>query len=130
MKRIRSSILCFVVLLLTAPLLRAQDLSKYRHFTLGMSLTRVLERTDQKMADVKVIHRHAALQEVTWWPLNLPATSFRSDTVEQILFSFYNGELHKPAAKIEIDDQEYLILREEEILGKLSGMAKAASGKK
>jgi len=95
MKTIRSSILCFVVLLLTAPLLRAQDLSKYRHFTLGMSLTRVLERTDQKMDYVKVIHRHPALQESTWWPLNLPGTSFRSDTVEQILFSFYNGELYK-----------------------------------
>jgi hypothetical protein len=29
-----------------------------------------------------------------------------------------------------MDDQEYLILREEEILAKLSGAAKAASGKK
>jgi len=96
MKTMRSSILCFVVLLLTAPLLRAQDLSKYRHFTLGMSLTRVLERTDQKMADVKVIHgRPALVQEVNWWPPNLPGTSFQSDTVEQILFSFYNGELYK-----------------------------------
>ena len=82
MKTIRCSILCFVVLLLTAPLLRGQDLSKYRHFTFGMSLTRVLERTDQKMADVKVIHGR-------------PGTSFRSDTVEQILFSFYNAELYK-----------------------------------
>src|SRR5712664_782764 len=96
MKTMRSSILCFVVLLLTAPLLRAQDLSKYRHFTLGMSLTRVLERTDQKMADVKVIHgRPPLVQEVNWWPPNLPGTSFQSDTVEQILFSFYNGELYK-----------------------------------
>ncbi len=96
MKTIRCSILCFVVLLLTAPLLRAQDLSKYRHFTLGMSLTRVLERTDQKMADVKVIHgRPSLIQELTWWPPNLPGTSFRSDTVEQILFSFYNAELYK-----------------------------------
>ena len=96
MKTICCSILCFVVLLLTAPLLRAQDLSKYRHFTLGMSLTRVLERTDQKMADVKVIHgRPALVQELTWWPPNLPGTSFQSDTVEQILFSFYNGELYK-----------------------------------
>jgi len=96
MKTIRSSILCFVVLILTAPLLRAQDLSKYRHFTLGMSLTRVLERIDQKMADVKVIHgRPALVQELTWWPPNLPGTSFQSDTVEQILFSFYNGELYK-----------------------------------
>src|SRR6266852_8087253 len=96
MKTIRSSILCFVVLLLSTPLLRAQDLSKYRHFTLGMSVTRVLERTDQKMEDVKVIHgRPALIQELNWWPPNLPGTSFRADTVEQILLSFYNGELYK-----------------------------------
>jgi hypothetical protein len=96
MKTIRCSILCFVVLLLAAPLLRGQDLSKYRHFTFGMSLTRVLERTDQKMADEKDIHgRPALIQELTWWPPNLPGTSFRSDTVEQILFSFYNADLYK-----------------------------------
>src|SRR5213594_3664011 len=96
MKTICCSILCFVVLLLTAPLLRAQDLSKYRHFTLGMSLTRVLERTDQKMADVKPIHgRPAVVQELNWWPPNVPGNSFQSDSVEQILFSFYNGELYK-----------------------------------
>ena len=96
MKTIRSSILCFVVLLLSAPLLRGQDLSKYRHFTLGMSMTRVLERTGQKMADVKLIRgRPALVQEVNWWPPNLPGTSYQSDTVEQILFSFYNGELYK-----------------------------------
>jgi hypothetical protein len=96
MKKIRSSILCFVVLLLAAPLLRAQDLSKYRHFTIGMSLTRVLERTDKKMADVKVLHgRPALMQEVTWWPPNIPGPLFQSDTVEQMLFSFQNGELYK-----------------------------------
>jgi hypothetical protein len=96
MKTIRSSILCLVVLLLTAPLLRAQDLSKYRHFTIGMSLTRVLERTNQKTADVKVVHgRPALMQELTWWPPTLPGVSYQSDTVEQILFSFYNGELYK-----------------------------------
>jgi hypothetical protein len=95
MKTMRSSILCFVVLLLAAPLLRAQDLSKYRHFTLGTSLTRVLERTEEKMADVKVIHgRPALLQELTWWPRNVPGTSL-SEGIEQILFSFCNGELYK-----------------------------------
>jgi hypothetical protein len=96
MKTTRSSILCLVVLLLTAPLLRAQDLSKYRHFTIGMSLNRVLDRTDQKMADVRVIYsRPVRIQELTWWPPNLPGASFQSDTVEQILLSFYNGELYK-----------------------------------
>jgi len=96
MKTMRTSILCFVVLLLSAPLLRAQDLSKYRHFTLGMSLTKVLDRTGQKMADVKLIHgRPALVQEVNWWPPNLPGALYQSDTVEQILLSFYNGELYK-----------------------------------
>jgi len=96
MKKMHILILCFVASLLTAPLLRAQDLSKYRHFSLGMSLTRVLERTDQKMADVKVIQgRPALVQEVNWWPPNVPGTSFQSDAVEQILFSFHNGELYK-----------------------------------
>src|SRR2546423_3927404 len=95
-KTIRSSILCLVVLLLAAPLLRAQDLSKYRHFTMGMSLTTVLKHTDQRMTDVKVIHgRPAMIQELDWWPPNLPGSSFQSDTVKQILFSFYNGELYK-----------------------------------
>jgi hypothetical protein len=96
MKAMRSSILCLAFLLFTAPLLRGQDLSKYRHFTFGMSLSRVLERTDQKMADVRVIHgRPALVQELNWRPPNLPGTSFRSDTAEQILFSFYNAELYK-----------------------------------
>jgi len=43
---------------------------------------------------------------------------------DRILFGKFTG------SEIEIDDQEYLILREEEILVKVSGMAKAASGKK
>jgi hypothetical protein len=98
MKTMRSSILCFVILLLTAPLLWGQDLSKYRHFTFGMSLTRVLEQTDQRIADVKVIHgRPALIQELTWWPPNLAGTS-QSDSVQEILFSFYNGELYRISA--------------------------------
>jgi hypothetical protein len=96
MKTMRSSILCLVVLLLSAPLLCAQDLSKYRHFTIGMNLSRALERTNQKIADVKVIHdRPALIQELPWWPPNLPGVSFQADPVEQILLSFYNGELYK-----------------------------------
>jgi hypothetical protein len=96
MKTIRCSTLCFVVVLLTAPLLRGQDLSKYRHFTFGMSLTRVLERTDQTMADIKVIHsRPALIQELTWWPASPAGTPLRPEDVQQMLFSFYNGELYK-----------------------------------
>lgn len=96
MKTLGGWILCLVVLLVLAPLLRAQDLSKYRHFTLGMSLTKLLDHTEQKMTDVKTIHgRPALIQELIWWPPNFPGTALRSDSVEQILFSFYNGELYK-----------------------------------
>jgi hypothetical protein len=96
MKTIRSSIICLGVLLLAAPLLRAQDFSKYRGFSLGTNLATVLKHTDQKLADVKLIHgRPAVIQELAWWPPNLPGTSFQSNTVEQILFSFHNGELYK-----------------------------------
>ena len=43
---------------------------------------------------------------------------------DRILFGKYTG------SEIKIDGQEYLILREEEILAKIGAIAKAASGKK
>ena len=43
---------------------------------------------------------------------------------DRVLFGKYGG------SEIKIEDEEYLILREEEILAKLSKAAKAASGKK
>ena len=96
MKSIRSSILCLSALLLAAPMLRAQDFSKYRGFSVGTSLATVLKHTDKKLTDVNVTHAGRPLfQEVTWWPPNIPGTSFLADSVEQILFSFYNGALFK-----------------------------------
>jgi hypothetical protein len=119
MKTLRSSTLCFIFLLLTVPTLRAQDLSKYRHFTLGMSMTRVLERTGQKMGDVRLVHsRPALMQELNWWPPSLPGTSSHSDTVEQILFSFYNGELYKISVTYDRSSTEGLT--EEDIVKSIS----------
>ena len=43
---------------------------------------------------------------------------------DRILFGKYTGN------DIKLEDQEYLILREEEILAKVGGIAKAASGKR
>ena len=98
MKTMRPLFFCLITLLLTAPMLRAQDFSKYRNFSLGMGLPTVLKYTSQKMADVKVIHSQPALiQEVTWWPPTSPGTTAQSDTVREIVFSFYNGELYKMA---------------------------------
>ena len=43
---------------------------------------------------------------------------------DRILFGKYSG------TEIKLDNQEYLIVREEEVLGVLEGAAKAAGGKK
>jgi chaperonin GroES len=43
---------------------------------------------------------------------------------DRILFGKYSGN------DIKIDDEEYLILKEDEILAKIGGAAKAASGKR
>lgn len=96
MKELRSSILFLSALLLMTTTLRAQDFSKYRGFSLGASLTTVLKQTNQNVADVSVAHGAPSLiQEVTWWPPNLSGTSYRSDSVEQILLSFHDGTLYK-----------------------------------
>lgn len=108
MKNVRGSILCLFALLFLSPIIRAQnlgkgqfkdisaqELSKYRTFSLGTSLSTVLKQTDQKLTDVRTTHVHPSLfQELTWWPTPL-GTSSRGDAVEQLLFSFYNGELYK-----------------------------------
>jgi hypothetical protein len=96
MKISRNSILCLGLVLLTSSVLRAQDFSKYRGFSLGTSLPTVLKQTERKPADVKVIHaRPLLIQELNWWPPSVPGVSYHADSVEQMLFSFCDGELYK-----------------------------------
>jgi hypothetical protein len=98
MKRIRWSILCFVALLAWAPVLDAQtaDLSKYRDFSIGTSVSVVLSRTGQKPDDVTALsERPALIQQLTWWPGTLPGTPMHKDAVEHIVFNFFNNALYK-----------------------------------
>src|SRR5258708_30882932 len=96
MKTLRSSILCFVVLLLTAPLLRAQDLSKYRDFSVGMSLPELSNQVDLRPLETKLIQkRPAVIQELTCWPGGSSVYSLQADSIWQIFFSFYNGQLFR-----------------------------------
>jgi hypothetical protein len=109
MKAIRSSIFFVTALLFSPLMLRSQDYSNYRGFPLGESLTAVLKQTDQKLIDVNVTHSGPSLfQEVTWWPPNVPGPSHRTDSVEQILFSFHNGSLYKMSVTYDQDATEGL----------------------
>jgi hypothetical protein len=99
MKTIRGLALCLIVMLFMPLLLHAQDLSKYRGFSIGMSPAAVLKQTDMKMADVKTLHSQPALiQELTWWLPMLPGNSFQADSVREILFTFCNGQLYRMSA--------------------------------
>ncbi len=96
MKTMRSACLCLVVLLLAAPMLRAQDFSKYRNFSLGTNLAAVLKHTDQRLLDVKATHDGSLLfQELTWRPANGIGVPYRSESVDELVFSFYKGELYR-----------------------------------
>lgn len=96
MKSVRKAVFCLAILVLISPTLFGQDSFKYRSFSLGTSLASVLKLTEQKLADVKMIHdRPVLLQELTWWPLNLYGKNLQADSVERIVFSFYSGQLYK-----------------------------------
>jgi hypothetical protein len=96
MKKIRNSILALMILLFVVPVLGAQELSKYRNFSIGAKLPTVLKLTDQKFEDVSNTHGNS-FQELTWWPSSAPGKPLSSNSVQQILFSFYNGELYRIA---------------------------------
>ena len=99
MKTIRGLALCLIVMLFMPLLLHAQDLSKYRGFSFGMSPAAVLKQTDMKMADVSTLHSQPALiQELTWWLPMLPGNSYQADSVREILFTFCNGQLYRMSA--------------------------------
>lgn len=95
MRSMRSLILCGT-LLFAAPFLSAQDFSKYRNFSLGTNLPAVLKLTNQRLSDVKLTHDGSALfQELTWNPANGMGVAYRSENVDELVFSFYKSELYK-----------------------------------
>ncbi len=96
MKIMRSVGISLVVILLSAPLVRGQDLSKYRGFSLGMRLPELSSQVDLRPLQTKLIQKHPAeIQELTFWPGSSSDYSRQTDSVWQIFFSFYNGELFR-----------------------------------
>ena len=96
MKMMRSVGISLVMILLSAPFVRGQDLSKYRGFSLGMSLPELSSQVDLRPLQTKLIQKHSAvIQELTCWPGGSFDYSRQTDSVWQIFFSFHNGELFR-----------------------------------
>jgi hypothetical protein len=80
----------------SAPVALATDLSRYRNFQLGMDLLAVAKQANMKLSEARVIHqRPAVIQEMEWRPQRPLDSSLRTDPVQELLFSFYNGELFR-----------------------------------
>jgi len=96
MKIMRSVGISFIMILLSAPLIRGQDLSKYRGFSLGMSLVELSNQVHLKPLQTNLIQkRPSVIQELTWWPRESSGSSLQADTVWQVFFTFYNRELYR-----------------------------------
>jgi hypothetical protein len=78
------------------PFNQQRDLSRYRKFQLGMSLPTVANRAGMEPSQATVIHQRPALiQELDWWVLPSLESSSRADPVNEVLFTFYNGQLFR-----------------------------------
>ena len=100
MRLISRGAIALLMILLSAPLISAQDLSKYRTFSLGTSLAELSKQLVSKQlvrnVEPTLIHqRPAVIQEVTLWLLGSYQEPGKADPVSQILFSFYNGTLYR-----------------------------------
>jgi hypothetical protein len=96
MKMMRGVGISLVMILLSAPLVRGKDLSKYRGLSLGMSLPELSKQVDLRPLQTRLIQKRPALiQELTCWPSGSSDHSLQANSVWQIFFSFYNGQLFR-----------------------------------
>jgi hypothetical protein len=83
-----------LLLLVFSPLLCGSDLSTYRGFQFGMGLNAAVKHSGMEISEVISTHeRPARIQELTWRPERFSGASRDTDPVEQVLLSFYDGQL-------------------------------------
>jgi hypothetical protein len=85
-------------IILSTQSLQGQAPPQYRDFPLGADLTSVSALAGVASSEAKTIHvRPAVIQELEWRPAYYVRGSMvsQTDPVEQIVFSFYNGQLFR-----------------------------------
>ena len=96
MTKLRSINRLPLLALLFSPLLAGADLSTYRGFQFGMSLNAAVKHSGMDISEVTTIHqRPARIQELTWNPKRFADTAGDTDPVQQVRFTFYDGQLSR-----------------------------------
>jgi hypothetical protein len=93
----RSALTSFLVFGVISLAALASDLSKYRNFQLGTDLPTIAKQVGASPTQTKTIHRRPALiQELEWRPQAI-GLSLQAESVHDVVFSFYDGELFRIA---------------------------------
>lgn len=96
MNRTCRGTISLVVVLIFAPLIHGQDLSKYRNFSFGTSVSSVTKQVDLNGSELQLVHqRPERIEELTWYPPQPFEASLPAEPVEKILFSFDNDALYR-----------------------------------
>jgi len=96
MSIIRGFAISIFVIVFMIPLVYGQDLSSYRNYYLGMSLSAVAKQADMNVSEARLIcERPAVIQELEWRPATSYNSLVQSDPVHGIRFVFYGGELYR-----------------------------------
>jgi hypothetical protein len=103
MRMIRNIVICAAATLLFVSMVHAQDLSRYRQFSLGASLAEVSKEIDQHPGNATVVQQNpATIQQLEWWPVPLNVFT-KPESVQEVIFSFYNRKLYKIDATYDHD---------------------------
>lgn len=108
MKNIRLLALSIAGLVVSASPIAAHDLSRYRAFQVGMSLTTVAAQAEISPEPRVLQARPALIQELMWQPPRVLRLSPDGDSVRKVLFSFYNGQLFRMVVTYDRDRTEGL----------------------
>lgn len=104
----RSALTSFLVFGALSAATLGADLSKYRNFPFGTDLPAVARQVGLSASQAKVIHRRPALiQELEWRPQPLGSSS-RTESAQEVVFSFYDGELFRIAVNYDRHETEGL----------------------
>jgi hypothetical protein len=91
----RSVLTSLLALGMASGIVSAQDLSRYRDFQLGTDLPTITKQIGTSPAQIKVIDRRPALiQEMAWHPQPL-GSSHKTESVQEVVLTFYDGELFR-----------------------------------
>jgi hypothetical protein len=83
------------IVISTTSLNAAPELSSYRGFQFGTSVVAVARHAGIS-AEPRIVHRRPELiQELMWLPPHLGTTAEDGDSVQKILFTFYNDQLSR-----------------------------------